>query len=298
MKRVEAITQVRVLANKKRSVPETWNSTAEHMRDKKSTKEKESEIYKAIKQKVREQKHKTVVIRSMQHGEHVCSPILFSCVPFLAHVVYINEIDSTLVPMEVYSRDEALLGVVQSTHNRRKKVKYACKHVNIGVTASSSGHMCSNMLRGEGVKVRSIVYVLDRSMEKAKRYIETKKQDKQEKRLAMLYALLECSIKNNEAVLDTESIYMEQTEGDIAYIPVHRKKKVYDEYVLFLVMLVKHTYTVMECAEIMQRVKQNTVAEADGTAVQIMAKMYTAMKDIGWKEKYSKIQKELLMKLV
>ncbi|KAI5189064.1 hypothetical protein NECID01_0419 [Nematocida sp. AWRm77] len=296
MKKLETLSYPRtsMISSIKRGIPETWKVHTQTANQ--SISEKEEEVFQAITEEVQKEKARsTIVRRKISSEEYKPSGALFSSVPGLTRVIYIVRIENEVVPVEVYSREEKPLFLMsRRALGTGKRVRYSCKK------------MCTSELLYNAAEknVLSALYVLEGKYRRLVTHCR-KNIPGGERNLSLVYQLLSLSIERNTSVLDLSSVYVEEGKehSALTYLPLERKKKSADEYLLFLIGLAIPTYTVMERAVILKNAKEGLYKEnspleklvkKENMSV-ILSAIAEHISSGLWKEKYFSVLKDLLM---
>jgi len=284
MKRIEIEPYSSGLISKRRAAPETWKRPTYLQGG--TLKENEEEIYRAIKKKVESGRAKTLIRKPSSSFDYTQNPFAISAPPALTNVINLVPAGVVVVPTEIYSKTEPVF-YMGDHYAGEKRVRYSCKGPGIyGGAQGIPSAIVPNAL--------STLYVLEGRYVKAKTYAERAKREAGHKKIRLLYAVIEAALSAQKPVLDTSSIYIEESGESLAYLPVEKKKKSTGDFFMFLVSLVVDTYTVMERAAVLEEIKSGK-GLGSSFEKKVISRMYSAVGQEGWKEMYRGIQKEILV---
>ncbi|KAI5186530.1 hypothetical protein NEHOM01_1530 [Nematocida homosporus] len=276
---VETLYATQSLKKNKRCAPEQWQEDLA-CRNGQSIRDKEDELVKSIKRKVRSEVGPvTIVRRNLDSSEYKIRPQNNLLFPALLRIIYLVRVGDSVVPIEAFTRDGSALC------SRNTEVLAMVKRARYGESKNSPVLI-------DLPDALSVVYVMAGPQLKLAEFSERSRNEKDRWRWGVLVLLrvLEACVAFDRSVLDVNGLFYSGVGRDvsIAYLPAERKRVKLVEFLFVLAGLVVPTYTHMERARVLEGLK---VAPAD-IGQEVLQTIGLVGEGTNWRGKYmEEIQK-------
>ncbi|KAI5172659.1 hypothetical protein NEFER03_1715 [Nematocida sp. LUAm3] len=239
--------------------------------------EKERELYKEIKRKIKSKDESLTVIRQdYSSNSHRAISTLFSMYPSILRVIYLVRVDQGVLPVEVYIKEgEKLFVGNKGVCSFAKRIRYSEE----GIEREEEREKTRDTL--------SVLYVIEKMRKVSECLEETENEYKLDKRLSILSSILSTSLLVDRAVLDTSCLfYTEKNRGiEVFSLPTEKKELRTGEYLMFLAGLLHPTYTLMERASISIRARKTPQSNLE----EMLHKIYTTCSTSQWRHSYASL---------